>query len=395
MKNLLRLLLFVPFFCSIVFASTEISQYGYEQRLQLAPVSTPTKIGVDLPLETRQAITPKFSNIQVYNARNETVPFDLFFARSERVTVIDEMTVSSVKKDNDPTNLLDNNRLTDFTFDERVDGSDASTILVDFGREIDLHQVKIWTPNNHHIKGMQLRVGADAKRLKTVRAKTSFKSTIDGHFPRTRFVEISLWGPTITVDDILFYERPQAAVYFEAQPGMSYRILFGNPTVNLFRFNTILRHRPDVDVMAKLSPISFNKLASTDIDGDTIDNPVDNCPFIPNKNQKDSDEDSHGDKCDNVPKQKNYDQSDVDRDGVGDIIDNCKMAENPGQYDADKDGIGDACDTTEKAGTTAAKTSGATDKSTSSLLWLGLALMLCLAVGGWFATNRHRQDDKA
>ncbi|MBN1510935.1 MAG: thrombospondin type 3 repeat-containing protein [Phycisphaerae bacterium] len=81
-----------------------------------------------------------------------------------------------------------------------------------------------------------------------------------------------------------------------------------------------------------------------DSDGDGVCNPVDNCIFVHNTNQKDADGDKRGDVCDNCPYKSNADQQDTDGDGVGDVCDNCVDVPNADQADADGDGLGDACD---------------------------------------------------
>ncbi len=58
----------------------------------------------------------------------------------------------------------------------------------------------------------------------------------------------------------------------------------------------------------------------TDRDGDNVPNNMDNCPDVPNPDQKD-----------------------FDNDHVGDACDNCIFISNPSQEDSDGDGIGDAC----------------------------------------------------
>ncbi len=81
-----------------------------------------------------------------------------------------------------------------------------------------------------------------------------------------------------------------------------------------------------------------------DIDGDGVDNAVDNCPDIYNPDQLDVDSDNHGDVCDNCVNTYNPDQLDGDGDGVGDACDNCVAIANTNQNDGDTDGIGDVCD---------------------------------------------------
>jgi uncharacterized repeat protein (TIGR01451 family) len=95
-----------------------------------------------------------------------------------------------------------------------------------------------------------------------------------------------------------------------------------------------------------------------DSDGDGIPDSEDNCPGMPNPDQRDSDGDGVGDACDNCPSVPNPGQQDADGDGRGDACDdgdsdgdgipddedNCPGVPNPDQRDEDGDGIGDACD---------------------------------------------------
>jgi hypothetical protein len=60
---------------------------------------------------------------------------------------------------------------------------------------------------------------------------------------------------------------------------------------------------------------------TSDVDGDGMDDAVDNCPGLPNPSQSDVDGDSHGDDCDNCPYDWNPDQADEDQDGIGDACD--------------------------------------------------------------------------
>ncbi len=90
-----------------------------------------------------------------------------------------------------------------------------------------------------------------------------------------------------------------------------------------------------------------------DIDNDTVEDFIDNCPGTFNPNQADVDGDGVGDVCDNCPTVFNPPvlrgvggpiQSDIDNDGIGDQCDNCPTVFNPGQEDGDGDGVGDVCD---------------------------------------------------
>ena len=77
-----------------------------------------------------------------------------------------------------------------------------------------------------------------------------------------------------------------------------------------------------------------------DSDGDGFGDSCDLCPNHPNPDQRDSDRDGYGDACDTCPNNADPEQRDSDRDGVGDACDNCMLA-NPDQLDENGDGIGD------------------------------------------------------
>ena len=133
-------------------------------------------------------------------------------------------------------------------------------------------------------------------------------------------------------------------------------------------------------VALSLAGTAFAHPEPGDVDGDTIGDAVDNCPYVYNFDQANADGDLFGNRCDpdydgdgdtvapeyrypggptadNCPGTPNTDQADADGDGVGDpcdidtdldrnadVFDNCPTVWNFGQGDIDSDTQGDACD---------------------------------------------------
>jgi hypothetical protein len=94
----------------------------------------------------------------------------------------------------------------------------------------------------------------------------------------------------------------------------------------------------------------------SDADGDGAADTSDNCPGLANPDQKDTDADGQGDACDNdddgdgiadsqeVASGTDPLRPDTDADGRLDTEDNCPVVPNADQRDGDSDGVGTACD---------------------------------------------------
>ena len=76
-----------------------------------------------------------------------------------------------------------------------------------------------------------------------------------------------------------------------------------------------------VDAPIDARPIDAAIDGPVDSDGDGIPDAIDNCPTIPNANQRDFDGDGHGDVCDKCPRIASATDPDTDGDGVGDACD--------------------------------------------------------------------------
>ena len=98
----------------------------------------------------------------------------------------------------------------------------------------------------------------------------------------------------------------------------------------------------DLDAVAAVH--SLETAGLPDADGDGVADAADDCPRVPNPDQRDTDGDGIGDACDDCPLTPNPDQADADGDGVGDACDDCPGVPDREQSDGDGDGVGDACD---------------------------------------------------
>jgi hypothetical protein len=125
---------------------------------------------------------------------------------------------------------------------------------------------------------------------------------------------------------------------FLAQPGKAYTIYFDpDRAVTLpTGESSNLQIATDVSRVAGSYPQKNPTYIQADTDADGILDTIDNCPSVPNPDQKDVNGNGVGDACE-----------DFDVDGVPNYLDNCPNDPNQSQIDSDGDGIGDACDTKE------------------------------------------------
>src|SRR5688572_8177893 len=88
-----------------------------------------------------------------------------------------------------------------------------------------------------------------------------------------------------------------------------------------------------VAVVLLLFLAGASALQAADLDGDGVDDTIDNCPELANFDQADNDGDEVGTVCDNCPSAANANQNDVDNDLFGDTCDNCPEVFNISQRD--------------------------------------------------------------
>jgi len=283
------------------------AKYPYSASLKAGPTQVAQSVEAKIDQATLRHIRPDFGNIQVLDDLNAEIPFAVFDVPAGPVRAGSSVEVSSSRdEDIAPAVLFDNNRLTAYPFSDRIEANDPATILVDFGTLVSLHRIELWPTFAADIKGMELRSGLTKESLRTLKRRGEFEPIIDGDYAPARWLEISLWGTDIFLEDVNFFQKAEAAVYFEAQPERRYRLLYGDLMMDNKRFTQRVSERLETDQQFAFAVGSFNPLAPEDFDADGVNNENDNCPVVSNKSQSDQDEDRVGDPCDNAIQDKNF-----------------------------------------------------------------------------------------
>lgn len=130
--------------------------------------------------------------------------------------------------------------------------------------------------------------------------------------------------------------REYSIIRFLAEPGKTYQ-LYLTPDGSVPQIATEYVNLEDpVDNLVRISEPQSRQnefYHPADSDYDSIPDQTDNCPSVPNSDQKDVNNNQIGDACE-----------DFDRDGVMNNVDNCPNNPNASQLDTDSDKIGDICD---------------------------------------------------
>ena len=346
--NLKRLfvvgLFFIGFGLDITHAaSPPVTQYPYEVQLIIpSNVQEGDKVFLNLPPEILQKVNLDFSNFNMFNHLNDPVDFSIFYEPFGKEKDFRVAGVSS-QRDN-PQNLVDNDLLTSFAFNERADGKNDSWVILEFDSPLSINTVKFYPKERAQIRYAEITTGLTKEDLKTTLSKQAFRRSYDLSTPLIKYMKFSFWGSSVKLDDIQVFKDEKGGVFLS--PGSDdqrYRVLYGG-TEKAITYKNRVSMIPSYGLEGELTKETINPLFNKDLDGDGIDIEVDNCPFVSNKNQKDLDGDGVGDVCDNAKEARNITQLDIDRDGIGDIIDNCKLDHNPDQEDLDDDDLGNVCD---------------------------------------------------
>lgn len=328
-----------------VHAATPLpNMYPFESQVFLSQenIESEKPVKVVLLPEMLRSVNYDFSNFNLFNRKNEEVDFSLFhvpYAKERNMKIAD---ISSQK--DPPENLIDNSLLTSFRFNERQDGKNDSWVILEFESPISINTVKLFPKEKAMIRYLEMKTGLTIESLKTTVSKQGFRRVYDISTPLVKFLKISFWGMSVTLDDIQVMKDDAAMILFTPKQGEGYKILYGGDT-DIISYKSRSKKFPEGNFPeVVLSKGVLNPLFPEDSDNDKIPYNEDNCPFVPNHLQRDLDGDRVGDECDNAPSVRNITQSDIDRDGIGDIVDNCKLESNPDQEDLDEDGFGNACD---------------------------------------------------
>ena len=344
MKKLLLGIGSLSFIGFVQAATPTVADFPFEREIQLPSLSNRQEVQVNLERDVLQNLNERFGNIALFDKQNTPIKYSVFFRGFHRLDTVAVKGVSSQKEALSLSTIADDNVLTTFTFDERIDGRDASWVLLDLGEEVPLTRLEVFTPEGAIIRSIAIEAGLTEDSLKTIVSKRTMQQRLELTTNPIRFVKISFWGVQVKIDDIRMTAGATGALYFSTLPGKNIRLLYGGDVDRILYTQRISDKKEGSVSLARLGRETINNQFSVDSDGDGKKITEDNCPFISNRSQDDTDGDRIGDKCDNAIETLNSRQEDTDRDGVGDIIDNCKLVVNPNQADKDNDGWGDACD---------------------------------------------------
>lgn len=322
----------------------EIADYPFIKKIDFPALAVQQKIELNLDAETINDINSRFSNVGLYNTKNETVPFAVMHEPPSRIKKFDIIDVSSIKGENmDPVAMFDQDITTSFAFDKRIDKKNPATVTLDLGTPKRLNRIDVFVPAHARIYKIALYGGDDPENLERIMSERPFGWRNDLRSEPVRYLKIALWGFRVEVNDIRMSHSHTGKIFFTSEPDETMVLAYGGEKDRITYMNRVAIET-NFDVEATLSEKTWNKLFVLDADKDGIKNEVDNCPFVNNRGQSDKDGDKIGDVCDNAINTKNYDQSDIDKDGVGDLIDNCKLKLNSNQKNSDGDQFGDVCD---------------------------------------------------
>lgn len=320
------------------------NDFPYSKEVKLPHLTTTTEIQVNLGQDTLQKLNERFGNVVVFDKNNTPLDFDVFFQDFHRVKNLIVKEISSGRRDMDKSHIADDDILTSYAFDEKVDGRDASWVLLDLGKQVPLTRIEIFTPESARIRFVSINAGTSTDNLKPVINKRDIQQRLEVNTDLVRFVKISFWGVQVKVEDIRVTAGQMGTIYMSPSPEQRPHLLYGGKVVDKITYSSRLSS-PKLNLpRATTTKETINPLFPVDLDNDKAEITEDNCPLVKNRSQRDSDGDHVGNDCDNAPNVMNANQSDIDRDGVGDVIDNCKLVPNPDQADRDSDGWGDACD---------------------------------------------------
>ena len=330
---------------SLSFAKPLFSDFAFTKSINLTEqVTTSSDLVISLDEVALHGINDRFSNLAVYNQRNEEKDFQVFFEPAGRMGELTVLDVSSQKnKDLEPSFIADKSIHTYFTFDEKIDRKDPSWVLIDLGQTVRVNRAEVFVSEMSRVHDIEIYGGLDKDNLEKIVSKRSFNWRTDFRSDEIRYLKVYLSGTRIELREIRLSQSPNGKLYTTIEPKEKLKLYYGGET-DFILYTQRVTEEIDTDTNGILGKQKWNTFYTEDADDDGVANYNDNCPFTRNRNQTDSDGDKAGDACDNAPKKKNYDQSDIDKDGVGDIIDNCKLKPNPKQKNADNDIFGDVCD---------------------------------------------------
>lgn len=314
---------------------SELTAFRNYKDVTTPAISVPTVVEIPFSGEYLERNT-----FAVYE--NETSTFQPYFFNVKSIINTIQTIISSVPVSGDIKNIADNryDTYTEYALPETYNGVVRFSIIGE--KPIVSSSLSIVLENNTAMPTfIEIRAG-DRKDTKIVLAR---KRMLQGRvvFPKTEAIywDIKLeYAQPLRISEMhLIQEDVEKAssknLRFLARPNNTYKIYFNPDREISIKTSESGDLSQDKNILSlSMYEIKINELyKAADIDGDGIEDKIDNCVYVVNPKQTDIDGNNRGDDCD-----------DFDRDWIINSKDNCIDYPNRMQGDIDGDGIGDACD---------------------------------------------------
>ncbi len=298
---------FTLFFIGVPLASAQFSSdaWPYMRYIQYGPSDNIQKVGVKLDNQLLTQVFEDFRDVRLIDDAGDEISYAIHGEVQKDMAKIGTLTQvlfdDVLVKETLQTigNLTDDMRNSYVEFSKDVDKVSfvfelPEASIIDKVNSFTYDQSNTWTD-------VLVEASNDKKDWKMLRSKVDLDHQTWRWFgfPRYetpyKYYKISFWGTgTMKIHELSLLTQNDAEIVFESEPGATYALYYGNGGAASPEYS-----QKDVspEISVGLAEQQRNTSWNQDIDGDGVVSRADTCPFIKNKDQKDSDTDGIGDAC--------------------------------------------------------------------------------------------------